>query len=287
MNNDVQAQNHLRLRLFSYLGSILTNEKFITLTVLLNATILFFDSFPNFHIAYGIIFNALGSMLSALFVLEITCKLSTVKPRTFFSSIGNRFDFIVACLIAYFLFFSLSNEVSAADIVLLRLARTVKLIKTFKFVPQQKRIYEGLLRAIKATGAIFLLLFLLLFIYSMIGTFFFADTLPEHFGDPLKSMYSVFSIFMIEGWNTIPDAAIENGIENASWLRTYFILVLVSGGVIGMSLANAIFIDEMVLDNNDELEAKLDRLIEIQEQQVKSFEAISRDIENIQSKIIN
>jgi voltage-gated sodium channel len=281
MNNQVQVQNHFRVRLFSNFRDILINEKFITMTVLLNAMVLFCDSFPSLHNSYGVMFNELGWILSALFVLEIACKLSTINPSVYFSSIGNRFDFIVACLITYFLFFSLSSEVTAADIVLLRLIRTVKLIQTLKFVPQQKRIYDGLLRAIKATGAVFLLLFTLLFIYSMIGTFFFADTLPEHFGDPLKSMYSVFSIFMVEGWNAIPDAAVKNGLENASWVRTYFILVLISGGVIGMSLANAIFIDEMVMDNNDELEAKLDKLIKIQEQQAKSFDAVTQELKNI------
>jgi voltage-gated sodium channel len=274
-------------RSFSWLSATLTNEKFITMTVLLNAIVLFCDSFPSLHNSYGIMFNDLGWILSALFVLEISFKLYTQKPSAYFSSIGNRFDFIVACLITYFLIFSFSSEVTAADVVLLRLVRMVKLIQTLKFVPHQKRIYEGLLRAIKATGAVFLLLFTLLFIYSMVGTFFFSQVVPQHFGDPLKSMYSVFSIFMMEGWNTIPDAAIENGIEHASWIRAYFIFVLITGGVIGMSLANAIFIDEMVMDNNDALEAKLDKLIEAQEQQAKSFETVNQELKRLQTKIVN
>ena len=164
-----------KIHFFHWFIGVLTNEKFITITVLLNATVLFFDSFPSLHNAYGVIFNYLGGLLSALFVLEIACKMYSLKFSTYFSITGNRFDFIVACFIAYFLFFNFSSEVSAADIVLLRLVRTVKLIQTLKFVPQQKKNYEGLLRAIRATGAVFLLLFTLLFIYSMIGTFFFAD----------------------------------------------------------------------------------------------------------------
>ena len=32
------------------------------------------------------------------------------------------------------------------------------------------------------------------------------------------------------------------------------------GGIIGMSLVNAIFVDEMTMDNNDELSSKVDRL---------------------------
>jgi len=285
-NNDIKKEVY-KPEVSPWFIKLISNEKFITITVLLNAVVLFFDSFPSIHKSYGLILNELGWFLSILFVLEIVFKLYTLKFSVYFSSIGNKFDFVVACIIAYFLFFSLSSNVSASDVVLLRLVRTVKLIQTLKFVPQQKRIYEGLLRAIKATGAVFLLLFTLLFIYSMVGTFFFSETLPEHFGDPLKSMYSVFSIFMIEGWNTIPDAAIKNGIEHASWLRTYFIFVLISGGVIGMSLANAIFIDEMVMDNNDELEAKIDQLIEMQQRQSESFEIVRQELKSLQSQRIS
>jgi len=34
------------------------------------------------------------------------------------------------------------------------------------------------------------------------------------------------------------------------------------GGIFGMSLANAVFVDEMTMDNNLELEQKIDRLQE-------------------------
>jgi len=264
---------------------ILISERFIAWTVLLNAVVLFFDSFPEFHKSYGLSFEELGWILSVLFVVEIILKCYTLGFSRYFSSSGNIFDFTIAVIIAYVLLFKFSNDITVADIILLRLARLVKLIQVLKFVPNQKRVYEGLLRAIRATGAVFLLLFTLLFIYSMVGTFFFADILPAHFGDPLKSMYSVFSIFMVEGWNTIPDAAIENGIENASWLRAFFIFVLISGGVIGMSLANAIFVDEMVMDNNDELEAKLDALIKLHQEQSDEFKLVHEELQMIKSRL--
>jgi voltage-gated sodium channel len=263
----------------------LISDRFIAWTVLLNAIVLFFDSFPLLHKSYGLSFEELGWVLSVFFVVEITLKCYSLGISRYFSSSGNIFDFIIAGIIAYVLLFNFSNDITVADIILLRLARIVKLIQVLKFVPNQKRVYDGLLRAIRASGAVFLLLFILLFIYSMIGTFFFAHILPEHFGDPLKSMYSVFSIFMVEGWNTIPDVAIENGMENANWIRAFFIFVLISGGVIGMSLANAIFVDEMVMDNNDELEAKLDALITLHQEQSEKFELVHQELQMIKSRL--
>jgi voltage-gated sodium channel len=40
----------------------------------------------------------------------------------------------------------------------------------------------------------------------------------------------------------------------------YFIFVVISGGIFGLSLVNSIFVDAMVSDNNDELENKIDLL---------------------------
>lgn len=264
---------------------LLISERFIAWTVVLNAIVIFCDSFPTLHHSYGLYFELLGWTLSVLFVLEIGLKCYSVGLSRYFSSSGNIFDFAIAVLILYVLLFTFSSEITAADVILLRMARIVKLIQVLKFVPNQKRIYNGLLRAIRATGAVFILLFSLLFIYSIVGTFFFADMLPEHFGDPMKSMYSVFSVFMMEGWNTIPDEAIAKGIENAYWLRTFFIVVLISGGVIGMSLANAIFVDEMVMDNNDDLETKLDALITLNQQQNEEFSRIHEELQALKARL--
>ncbi|MEO0731704.1 MAG: ion transporter, partial [Bacteroidota bacterium] len=76
-----------------------------------------------------------------------------------------------------------------------------------------------------------------------------------------------FQLFTLEGWNEIPAAIIANeaspmGPMAAGMTRFYFAIVVVLGGVFGMSLANAVFIDEMMMDNNKELEDKVDALVE-------------------------
>lgn len=37
-------------------------------------------------------------------------------------------------------------------------------------------------------------------------------------------------------------------------------MILITGGIFGLSLVNSIFVDAMVQDNNDELEKKVDLL---------------------------
>ena len=96
---------------------------------------------------------------------------------------------------------------------------------------------------------------------SIFSNFLFSDVSPEHFGNPIDSMYSIFKIFTIEGWFEVPDevaSEFEGGIK--SLVRIYFIVILFTGGIIGLSLLNSIFVDAMVSDNNDALENEVKNL---------------------------
>lgn len=71
----------------------------------------------------------------------------------------------------------------------------------------------------------------------------------------------MFRLFTIEGWYEIPNA-VAGGMAPV-WLhvvRTYFCLLLIGGGIIGMSLINSIFVDAMAADNNDDVKAQLSEL---------------------------
>ena len=46
----------------------------------------------------------------------------------------------------------------------------------------------------------------------------------------------------------------------SAFIHAYFVLIVLSGGIFGFSIVNAIFVDEMMKDNNDDLEAKVDEL---------------------------
>ena len=61
-------------------------------------------------------------------------------------------------------------------------------------------------------------------------------------------------MFTIEGWYEIPDALAASGLDSATVMlvRGYFVLAVLVGEF-GLSLANAVFVDEMTADNNDRL----------------------------------
>jgi voltage-gated sodium channel len=90
----------------------------------------------------------------------------------------------------------------------------------------------------------------------------FGHLAPEYFGNPLSAFYTLFKVFTIEGWYEVPDQLVANGLPTgwAFLLRAYFIVAVLMGGILGLSLANAVFVDEMTADNNERLEFMVQHL---------------------------
>jgi len=94
-----------------------------------------------------------------------------------------------------------------------------------------------------------------------VSFYLFQNSQTEFFSTPTMSLYSTFKIFTIEGWFEIPEIISANYSKSATFfIYLYFIFVVVTGGIIGLSLVNSIFVDSMVSDNNDDIEHKIDNL---------------------------
>jgi voltage-gated sodium channel len=99
------------------------------------------------------------------------------------------------------------------------------------------------------------------FIVAILSCFFYRQLAPEYFGNPLTSFYTIFRIFTVEGWYEIPDIISARSSNAISFLtKLYFTVILLTGGIFGLSLVNSIFVDAMVSDNNDALEKKVNEL---------------------------
>ena len=236
-------------------------EKNMMVTIMINAFIIFLMYFPQFQ--KNEFLELVDNFFIILLLVEAIVKLQEMTFKGYFSSRWNQFDFLIVA-------FSLPALLPHGDaplILLLRLFRLIRLVRFFKFVPHLASILEGLGRAVKASIFVILVLFLLNFMLALFTCHFYREAAPQYFGNPLTSCYSIFQMFTVEGWNEIPTAIIESeyGPKSNFFIgltRFYFVIVVLIGGIFGMSLANAIFVDEMTIDNTRELEEKIDRLQE-------------------------
>ena len=249
------------------------NERNILVAVILNAIVIVTLYFPDYRNDWWL--EQVDHFFILLFLIEAIVKLSVYKPKGYFANGWNRFDFIIVVGSLPTLLMAFIDIPDTSLIIILRLFRTVRLVRFIRFVPNLNHIIVGLGRALKASVFVFVALVLMNLILAVITCHFYADIAPARFGDPLISAYSIFQLFTLEGWYEIPQEIAENMPSGSApfligLTRFYFIVIVLLGGILGMSLANAVFVDEMTMDNNRHLETKIDHL----QEEIQSMKAL-------------
>jgi voltage-gated sodium channel len=240
------------------------------IAILINAVIIFVMYFPQYK--HSLSLELIDHLFIFFFLIEAAVKINKLKPKGYFGDAWNRFDFFIVLGSLPSVLVHIIPIPDTSLLIILRLFRLIRLIRFIRFVPNLSKIIEGLGRAMKASVFVLLALVFLNFLLAIFTCHFYADVAPEYFENPLLSAYSIFQMFTVEGWNEIPATIAQKleengsteGILNSSILigltRLYFVIVVLSGGIFGMSLANAVFVDEMTMDNNETLEKKMDQL---------------------------
>jgi voltage-gated sodium channel len=207
----------------------------------------------------------------AFFLLEAVIKVSRDSWPAYWACWWNRFDFTVVVISLPALLGPVLPSQEFAFILVLRLGRLFRLFRVLRFIPNLEHLAAGIRRALRASVGVFLALFLIILILAVAATLLFRDLDPEHFGNPVSSAYSIFRVFTVEGWYEIPESLEERAhsselVENPRLfsvaVRLFFITAVLIGGILGLSLANAVFVDEMMMDNTVDLERKVDALAE-------------------------
>ncbi|MFQ5633064.1 MAG: ion transporter, partial [bacterium] len=196
------------------------------------------------------------------FVLEAALKIQVFGFHGYWRIAWNKFDFIIVLLSLPSLLEPIDAMSGYQIVLILRLARLFRLFKLLRFIPHGPKIWAGVKRALQASVGVFLALMMLNLLLAMGATILFGHEAPEYFGNPMLSIYTLFKIFTVEGWHEIPDTITrENG--SSLWafaVRGYFALCVLVGGILGLSLANAVFVDEMTADNTVKVENMVERL---------------------------
>ncbi len=238
------------------------NDKFILGLILINAVILFIGGYLTSENNKQFFLLA-DNLLTALFILELIIKLKVFGAKNYFSSNWNKLDFILIIIsVPALISFVLNIDIFDVSFLLVfRILRVFKAFRFFKFIPNIGELVSGVQRALKASVFVLLGFIIYIFIIGILSFYLFQNSNTEYFSSPAISLYSTFKIFTVEGWFEIPEAISINYSETTTFfIYLYFIFVVITGGIIGLSLVNSIFVDSMISDNNDELEKKIDNL---------------------------
>lgn len=245
----------------NHIKNLFLNDKFILGVILINAIIIFLQASgidnPGIQI--------LDVTCTLIFMIEMIVKHVEYGAKNYWSSRWNRLDgtLVILSIPSIIALFIPTDLMDFSFLMVLRLLRMFRFLRVLHFFPNISQIVNGFKLAVRESYAVLICFFITIVVIGLINCSLFQDIAPEYFGTPLDSIYSVFRICTVEGWYDIPDAiasATSPGIGRL--VRFYFCLLLIGGGIIGLSFINSIFVDAMAEDNNDSVHERLDKLEE-------------------------
>lgn len=226
-----------------------------------NSLLLFIMGYDEIHDEP--ILHFIDHAFTVFFVIEVLVKVREKTWGGYISDAGNKFDFILVAISLPSLLEIFITLPDVSYLLVFRLLRVIRVLRFMRFIPNLGNMMEGIRRAFKASVFVIAALFIYNVLLGILSNHLFKNQAPELFGNPMISLYTVFRLFTVEGWNEVPEVIAVAAGENtliASFARLFFLLVVLTGGMLGFSLVNAIFVDEMTMDNNKDLEGKIDEL---------------------------
>jgi voltage-gated sodium channel len=259
--------------------SRIVDERIVLWVIAFNMAIVFTRAFP------GVMASPVDLPLAVLdyaclvyFFVEISLKVRLTGFAVFWNRNLNRFDFMIVAVSVPALLAPFVQMDDLSWLLVLRGFRLFRFLRVLRFIPNADRVWAGVLRALRASVGLIAALTLYNLVLGLMAARLFADVSPEHFGDPLLSIYTIFKVFTVEGWFDVPDAVAKSHGGTVAWMvRAFFVWAVVTGGLLGLSLTNAVLVDEMVMDNNLELEEQVTSLsVQLSRMEAKLDELTAR-----------
>ena len=244
---------------------ILQNESLIFNLIALNILIIYIHSFNTFK-PYFFYFDLVDVGLTLFFSFEIGYSIF-VKHSSFssyFKNNWNKLDFIsiVLSLPSILILFSPNFEILSGFIAL-RSLRIFKTLRIIEYIPNGKKTSKKLVKAFK--GITFILFTFLVFtiVISLISVSLFKNVAPNYFQNAFDSFYTIFKIFSGDGFSDVVSEIQQNTSPMITgFAKFYFVIIVFSGSILGLSLINSVFINEMsvIADDVEENDKSIDVL---------------------------
>lgn len=244
-------------------------DRLVMAVILVNSLVIILDC-SGFRWSWLV---AVDVVCSLFFIVEMALKMRHDGVLGYWRRGWNILDGTLVLLSVPSILFFFLPLTDLSYLLIIRLLRAFRFFRVMHFFPGAEQLGRNFRKAMGECMSLFAGYVLIIIIFAILSTSLFGHVAPQYFGTPWESAYSVFRLFTVEGWYDIPDSvAAAYGTWGVIGVRLYFVLLLVIGGVIGLSLINSVFVDAMLSDNNDEmlqrikeLEAKIDRLLEERE----------------------
>jgi voltage-gated sodium channel len=166
-------------------------ERAVLALIIVNAITLGLETSRPVMAAYGPLLEAIDHAILIVFVVELAARMAVHRLR-FFRDPWSLFDLFVV---------GIALVPATESLSVLRALRILRVLRLVTAIPSLRRVVGGLVTALPGMGSIMLLLMLIFYVFSVMGSKLFGAAKPELFGDLGKTAYTLFQVMTFDDWS--------------------------------------------------------------------------------------
>ena len=174
--------------------------------------------------------------VTIFFVFEISIRMAAEpRLRDFFKKGWNVFDFIIVVV-------SLIPLDDSEYALIARMLRLFRVMRLISFIPELRVLVNALITSLPRMGYVALLMFIIFYLYAVIGNMLFAHINPVLWGDLGVSLLTLFRVATFEDWTDVMYETMA--VYGLSWI--YFLTFIFFSAFVFLNMMIGIVVD--VLD---------------------------------------
>ena len=195
----------------------------------------------NIPADYAFLLQDFDYSITVFFTVEILIRIFAERSLVnFFKDGWNVFDFLIVSV-------SLIPIGGAESVFVVRLLRIVRILRIITVVPAFRHIIDSLVKTIPRVGFIALLMFIFIYIWGALGTLFFDEVDPEHWGNIGVAMLTLVQVATYDDWGAIMWELIV--VYPIAWI--YFVSFIIVNAVVLLNMVIGVIVDVMTKESRD------------------------------------
>ena len=212
--------------------------------------------------------------VTLFFLVEILIRMAAEdRLLNFFKKGWNVFDFIIVVV-------SLIPLDDSEYALIARMLRLFRVMRLISFIPELRVLVTALLSALPRMGYVALLMFIIFYLYAVIGNLLFSSINPTLWGDLGISLLTLFRVATFEDWTDVMYETMT--VYKLSWI--YYLTFIFFSAFVFLNMMIGIVVE--VLDEEhskmlaDEQQDEKNALLDEQAQQLAEQKAHQQKLES-------
>lgn len=260
--------------------SIRDNKAFelFVITVIIFSSLMIGIRTYELNPTFETILYALDYAVTIFFVIEIAIRMAAEdRLRDFFKQGWNVFDFVIVVV-------SLIPLDDSEYALIARMLRLFRVMRLISFIPELRVLVSALISALPRMGYVALLMFIIFYLYAVIGNMMFAHINPVLWGDLGVSLLTLFRVATFEDWTDVMYEAMT--VYGLSWI--YFISFIFFSAFVFLNMMIGIVV-EVLDEEHKKMEAenddKADVLEQMHNEQLTHEQKMQAEIASLHAKL--